>query len=91
MKNMAALILLLFSVCFIAPDIASADEASPSAPTPEIQNPAERAKEELKKSGLSENISVQSSKPLPTVVPTPEYRKLPAYDILPRRAREEKV
>lgn len=91
MKRIALFVLLVFCGFLFVPIAALANNAS-EVLTEKQKSSSERAEQKLEKVGLDKNmVHVLSSSPLPTVIPTPEYKKLPAYDILPRSARYKKV
>lgn len=76
MRKIAALFLLIF---LSVVGTVTANDASPIRP----EKP--KGKPPAKGHGL---LSVQASKPLPTVMPPHEYKNLPVYDFVPKSKRE---
>ena len=80
---------LVFCGFLLVSTAAVADEASPVSPVSmNKQTASESVAKKIEKTGLGRNVAAMVSKPLPTVIPTPEYRKLPAYDFVPKSKRE---
>jgi len=75
------------SVVFILTVInsASGKEASPIKPIKQVK---ESMQEKLaKKAGVVLTSKPRQSSPLATVVPSPEFKRVPSFDFVPRKSR----
>lgn len=85
MRNIFATVLLLFAAFLILAGLAAAGkDASPISTSEETRG------ERLIEASGPVKLAPRVSAPIPTVAPSPEYRRLPAWDFLPARARIKK-
>jgi hypothetical protein len=83
MKRLIVLIIAVAAVSLVAIELATAlDISSPTEVS--SQGREEKIKET---SGLPPYLSPRQSAPLVTIVPSVEFKRLPSFDFLPKRAK----
>ena len=85
MKKKYIVFLLAMFAFFTLSGVTLAKSASEDKP----DDKKTKGKVMLEKSGLPAGIYPKASKPLVTIVPSSSSRKMPRFDFLPKRVREE--